>query len=93
MSDVAALAAEAAAPQPSDCFAQILQWRADGSIKRCVTTNGKVVNWETRDAVQARLRNVVRVVLRKYGYPQTLREQVAEQVLALAKLTDGDSEQ
>lgn len=53
----------------------------------------KVVDWETRDAVQARLRNVVRVVLRKYGYPQTLREQVAEQVLALAKLTDGDSEQ
>jgi len=36
---------------------------------------------------------VIRVVLRKYGYPQTLREQVAEQVLALAKLTDGDSEQ
>ena len=53
----------------------------------------KVVDWETRDAVQARLRNVVRVVLRKYGYPQALREQVAEQVLALAKLTDGDSEQ
>ena len=53
----------------------------------------KVVDWETRDAVQARLRNVVRVVLRKYGYPQALREQVAEQVLALAKLTDGDGEQ
>lgn len=49
----------------------------------------KVVDWETREAVQARLRNVVRVVLRKYGYPQTLREQVAEQVLALTKLTDG----
>ncbi len=48
----------------------------------------KVVDWETRDAVQARLRNVVRVVLRKYGYPQALRELVAEQVLALAKLTD-----
>ncbi|MNG03617.1 hypothetical protein D3C84_867060 [compost metagenome] len=52
----------------------------------------KVVDWETREAVQARLRNVVRVVLRKYGYPQALREQVAEQVLALAKLTDdGDA--
>lgn len=49
----------------------------------------KVVDWETRDAVQARLRNVVRVVLRKYGYPQALREQVVEQVLALATLTDG----
>ncbi len=49
----------------------------------------KVVDWETRDAVQARLRNVVRVVLRKYGYPQALREQVAEQVLVLATLADG----
>lgn len=49
----------------------------------------KVVDWETRDAVQARLRNVVRVVLRRYGYPQALREQVVEQVLALAKLTGG----
>lgn len=53
----------------------------------------KVVDWETRDAVQARLRNVVRVVLRKYGYPQTLRELVAEQVLALARLTDGEISQ
>jgi hypothetical protein len=53
----------------------------------------KVVDWETRDAVQARLRNVVRVVLRKYGYPQTLREKVAEQVRALAKLTDGENSQ
>lgn len=53
----------------------------------------KVVDWETRDAVHARLRNVVRVVLRKYGYPQALREQVAEQVLALAKMTDGDDGQ
>lgn len=48
----------------------------------------KVVDWETREAVQARLRNVVRVVLRKYGYPQALRERVADQVLVLAKLTD-----
>lgn len=48
----------------------------------------KVVDWDTREAVQARLRNVVRVVLRKYGYPQALREHVADQVLVLAKLTD-----
>jgi len=49
----------------------------------------KVVDWETRETVQARLRNIVRVVLRKYGYPQVLRERVAEQVLILAKLADG----
>lgn len=53
----------------------------------------KVVDWETRDTVQARLRNVVRVVLRKYGYPQALREQVAEQVVVLAKLTDSEDGQ
>lgn len=52
----------------------------------------EVVDWETRETVQARLRNVVRVVLRKYGYPQELREQVAAQVLSLSKRQDdGDS--
>ncbi|MDG5974074.1 hypothetical protein H010_02357 [Hydrogenophaga taeniospiralis CCUG 15921] len=45
----------------------------------------KVVDWETRDAVQARLRNVVRVVLRKYGYPPMLREQVAQQVMEMVR--------
>jgi len=52
----------------------------------------KVVDWETRDAVQARLRNVVRVVLRKYGYPQVLRDEVAERVIEIAKL-DATGEQ
>ena len=47
----------------------------------------KVVDWETREAVQARLRNVIRVVLRKYGYPQGLREKAVDQVLELAKIT------
>lgn len=46
----------------------------------------KVVDWETRDAVQARLRNVVRVVLRKYGYPQVLRDAVTERVVEITKL-------
>jgi len=53
----------------------------------------KVVDWETRETVQARLRTVVRVVLRKYGYPQALREQVAEQVLILAKLAGSEAEE
>lgn len=46
----------------------------------------KVVDWETREAVQARLRNVIRVVLRKHDYPLGLREQVAERVVEIAKL-------
>lgn len=53
----------------------------------------KVVDWETRETVQARLRTVIRVVLRKYGYPQALREQVAEQVLILAKLAGSETEE
>ena len=52
----------------------------------------KVVDWETRDAVQARLRNMVRVLLRKHGYPQALREQVAEQVLSLARSAESEAE-
>jgi len=51
----------------------------------------KEVDWETRDTVQARLRNVVRVVLRKYGYPQMLRELVVEQVLNLAKAEEREA--
>lgn len=43
----------------------------------------KVVDWDTRDAVQARLRTAVRVLLRKLGYPTNAREAVVEQVLAL----------
>lgn len=51
-----------------------------------VIAGNKVVDWDKRDAVQARLRNVVRVVLRKYGYPQVLRDEVAERVIEIAKL-------
>lgn len=43
----------------------------------------KVVDWDTRDAVQARLRTAVRVLLRKLGYPMNAREAVVDQVLAL----------
>jgi hypothetical protein len=43
----------------------------------------KVVDWDTRDAVQARLRTAVRVLLRKLGYPTNAREAVVEHVLAL----------
>ncbi|MBQ0961020.1 FRG domain-containing protein [Ideonella sp. 4Y11] len=44
----------------------------------------KVVDWSTRDAVQARLRTAVRVMLRKLGYPANAREAVVERVLAVA---------
>jgi FRG domain/Domain of unknown function (DUF3387) len=41
----------------------------------------KVVDWEKREAVHARLRNISRVVLRKYGYPPDAREVVVDHVL------------
>ena len=52
-----------------------------------VLASNQVVDWDKREAVQARLRNGIRVVLRKYGYPQVLRDTVIEQVLDLAKTT------
>ncbi len=45
----------------------------------------KVVDWDRREAVQAKLRNVARVILRKYGYPVSIRDQVVEHVLEAAK--------
>lgn len=48
----------------------------------------KVVDWDKREAVQARLRNVARVVLRNYSYPADAREQVVSKVLELAAAND-----
>jgi len=55
-------------------------------LAKLIASN-KVVDWDKREAVQARLRNGVRVVLRKYAYPSVLRDRVTEQVLELAKIT------
>ena len=52
-----------------------------------VIASNQVVDWDKREAVQARLRNGIRVVLRKYAYPSVLRDSVTEQVLELAKIT------
>lgn len=40
-----------------------------------------IVDWRSREPVQAKLRNVIRSVLRKYGYPQSIREQIVEEIL------------
>lgn len=45
----------------------------------------KVVDWESRETVLARLRNAVRVLLRKYGYPSVVREQVTQQVVEMVR--------
>lgn len=56
-----------------------------------VLASNQVVDWDKREAVQARLRNGIRVVLRKYGYPQVLRDTVTEQILNLAKTNSGSA--
>ena len=50
----------------------------------------KVVDWESRDAIQAKLRNVARVILRKYGYPVTIRDQVVEKLIESVVEQPGD---
>ena len=50
----------------------------------------KVVDWESRDAIQAKLRNVARVILRKYGYPVTVRDQVVEKLIESVVEQPGD---
>lgn len=43
----------------------------------------KVVDWETRDAAQAKLRNVARAILRKYGFPFLSREAAVEKIIEI----------
>lgn len=49
-----------------------------------------VVDWKERDSAQAKLRNVGRVTLRKFGYPPNLRDEVIERVLEHLTLEAGD---
>jgi hypothetical protein len=53
----------------------------------------QVVDWDMRDAAQAKLRNIARTTLRKYGFPLTSREVVVEKILDVAarELTDKDT--
>lgn len=51
----------------------------------------KVVDWDTRDAVQAHLRNLIRIILRKYGYPVAPRETVVDAILKLELGAGGDA--
>ncbi len=53
-------------------------------VSKAIAEN-KVVDWDKREAVQARLRNAIRVVLRKLAYPPLLRDGVAERILTLVK--------
>jgi len=43
------------------------------------------VDWEKRENIQAAMRNAARVVLRKYGYPASVREDVLDKLLDVLK--------
>jgi type I restriction enzyme, R subunit len=48
------------------------------------------IDWTVREAVRAKLRVMVKRILRKYGYPPDLQEQATRTVLEQAELIAGD---
>ncbi|MCK9529820.1 MAG: type I restriction endonuclease subunit R [Gammaproteobacteria bacterium] len=47
--------------------------------------NSTTVDWQKRESVRARLRNLVRITLRRYGYPPDLQEDAIKLVLEQAE--------
>ena len=52
--------------------------------------NSTTVDWQKRESVRARLRNLVRITLRRYKYPPDLQEQAIELVLRQAERLSDD---
>ena len=50
----------------------------------------QVVDWDKREDAQARMRNVIRVTLRKNGYPSQLRDEVVEQIMDAVKQQEAE---
>jgi type I restriction enzyme R subunit len=48
------------------------------------------IDWTTKETVRAKLRVMVKRVLRKYGYPPDKQEKAAETVLKQAELLSGE---
>lgn len=51
------------------------------------------VDWDKRESIKAAMRNAARVVLRKYGYPAGVREEVLDQLLVTMKTADEEGTQ
>lgn len=49
-------------------------------LSKAISKN-KLVDWQTRETIQAEIRNTTRVLLRKYRYPVNARKYVIENVL------------
>jgi hypothetical protein len=43
----------------------------------------KVVDWRKRESSIAKIRSMIRITLRKYGYPSTNRDDVIDQVIQM----------
>ncbi|MEJ1227623.1 FRG domain-containing protein [Pseudomonas sp. CCNWLW56] len=52
----------------------------------------QVVDWDKREDAQARMRNIIRVALRKNGYPSQLRDDVVEQIMDAVKQQAAEAE-
>ena len=52
--------------------------------------NSTTVDWQKRDSVRARLRNLVRITLRRYKYPPDMQEEAIELVLKQAEVLSED---
>ncbi len=48
-----------------------------------VLVEGKLVDWQERDALQAEMKTKTRVLLRKYGYPEGARSFILEHILSI----------
>ena len=61
-------------------------------LSKAISKN-KLVDWQTRETIQAEIRNVTRVLLRKYGYPASARDYVIENVLGVEiEMKNGEGE-
>ena len=55
--------------------------------------NSVTVDWQKRESVRARLRNIVRILLRRYKYPPDKQDEAVDLVLRQAEaLSDGWSQ-
>jgi type I restriction enzyme R subunit len=48
------------------------------------------IDWTVKDSVRARMRTIVRRILRQHGYPPDKQEQAMSTVIAQAKLLGKD---
>lgn len=53
-------------------------------------TKLQVVDWQARDTVQAEMKTVTRVLLRKYGYPPNARDRVVNEILGVLAEEESD---